>query len=222
MEPIKPIEPLEPMSKGAFDRLKDNRLIQAWLVLILALFFGTALAGVHMTLGPKIRQNKLNETLQKVPALVMNSEELQQLEEKGANLDIEPKTISVEKKGRKKYYKVYQARLPEGNMAGWVVKASGQGYADKIEILIGLNPDAEKIMGLFVLEQKETPGLGANITNKNWRKQFSGKPAKPLVAVKTGAQSPREIDAITGATISSKSVTRILNSALSDLKNKLQ
>jgi electron transport complex protein RnfG len=77
-------------------------------------------------------------------------------------------------------------------------------------------------MGLFVLEQKETPGLGANITNKPWRKQFSGKPAKPLVAVKTGAQAPGEIDAITGATISSKSVTRILNSALSDLKNKLQ
>jgi len=43
-------------------------------VLILALFFGTALAGVQITLGPKIDQNKLNETLERVPELVLGKQ----------------------------------------------------------------------------------------------------------------------------------------------------
>jgi electron transport complex protein RnfG len=105
---------------------------------------------------------------------------------------------------------------------GWVAKASGQGYADKIELLLGLDPEAKSITGLFILEQKETPGLGNKIITDAWRSQFLDKKTdNPLVVVKGGAKVPNEIDAVTGATISSRSVTTIVNTAISDLRDPL-
>jgi electron transport complex protein RnfG len=103
-----------------------------------------------------------------------------------------------------------------------VAKTGGQGYADKIEILIGFDHALKTITGLFVLDQKETPGLGNKIIEPAWRGQFKDKSTQtPLSVVKTGAKAAHEINAITGATISSKSVTGIINSATGDLKKSL-
>jgi electron transport complex protein RnfG len=104
-----------------------------------------------------------------------------------------------------------------------VVKSSGSGYADKIELLVGLDADADTISGLFILDQKETPGLGNKVIETGWRKQFIGKPVADALAVtKTGASKPIEIDAVTGATISSDSVVQIINTALADLRPVLR
>jgi electron transport complex protein RnfG len=65
--------------------------------------------------------------------------------------------VSVQKAGRAKFYSVYEARY-QGGLKGWVVKTKGQGYADTIELLLGLSPDLRTITGLFILDQKETPG----------------------------------------------------------------
>jgi electron transport complex protein RnfG len=103
-----------------------------------------------------------------------------------------------------------------------VVKTAGQGYSDKVELLLGLDPTFTKITGLFILEQKETPGLGNKMIFPEWRGQFIGKPtAPPLKVVKTGAQAKNEIDAITGATISSRSVVSIVNGAVQALREPL-
>ena len=94
--------------------------------------------------------------------------------------------------------------------------------ADKIELLVGFDPGMDTITGLFVLDQKETPGLGNKIITPKWRGQFIGRQlATPLAAVKGGAQKAHEIDAITGATISSKSVVNIINTAAVDLRAPL-
>ena len=52
------------------------------------------------------------------------------------------------------------------------MKTKGQGYADTIERLLGLSTDFRSITGLFVLDQKETPGLGNKIITDAWRSQF--------------------------------------------------
>jgi electron transport complex protein RnfG len=107
-------------------------------------------------------------------------------------------------------------------LAGWVAKTAGQGYADKIEMLVGFDPLVREITGIFVLEQKETPGLGNKIVTEEWRRQFAAKPTdKPLAAVKGKAKADNEIDAITGATISAKAVTDIINTAVKDLRDPL-
>ncbi|MBC2709938.1 MAG: FMN-binding protein [Desulfosarcina sp.] len=172
--------------------LRKSSLVQAWLVLVLAVGFGVSLAGVQLALGPVIESNKINETLEK-----------------------------VKKSDRAKFYSVYEARYQDG-LKGWVVKTKGQGYADTIELLLGLSPDLRTITGLFVLDQKETPGLGNKIITDAWRGQFIDAPAdKPLIVVKTGASRPGEIDAVTGATISSRSVTAMINTAIGDLRKPL-
>jgi len=192
---------------------------QAWLVLVLSLAVGGMLAGIQMALGPAIEANKINETLLKVPELVVGQAEAQSLAP-GA-LEVSPIAVEVDKAGKKVRYSVYEAKR-DGRLAGWVAKTSGSGYADKIELLIGFDPQVETITGLFILDQKETPGLGNKIVTEAWRAQFLQKTtAQSLAAVKGKASAPNEIDAVTGATISSKSVTDIINTAVADLKRPL-
>jgi Na+-translocating ferredoxin:NAD+ oxidoreductase RnfG subunit len=142
---------------------KDSNLFQAWLVLLLATVFGSALAGVQTKLGPVIEANKTRETLAKIPALVLGEDQAAKLSHQKKSLSITSRTIELERNGIKKFYTVYDAAFEDGTLAGYVAKAAGQGYADKIELLLGLDADARTITGLFILDQKETPGLGNRI-----------------------------------------------------------
>jgi Na+-translocating ferredoxin:NAD+ oxidoreductase subunit G len=195
--------------------LKNSNLVQAWLVLLLALCFGSALAAVQVQLSDTIAANKLNETLEQVPALIWSENSAPEA------VQITPGAMSVSRNGQASSYTLYRV-AQDNKIAGWVVKAGGQGYADKLELLIGTNADVQKITGLFVLEQKETPGLGNKIVEPVWRNQFIGKSTKtPLQVVKGTGKGPASIDAITGATISSRSVTAIVNKTIGDLKGRL-
>ncbi|RJP89953.1 MAG: FMN-binding protein [Desulfobacteraceae bacterium] len=195
-------------------------IFQAWLVLLLASFFGAALASVQLTLAPKIEANKLNETREKVPELVLGAAGAQAMATQNRHMKIEQQFIETGTR-QKKSYSIFKA-VADGRTKGWVAKTSGQGYADKIELLVGFDSDAETITGLFVLGQKETPGLGSKINETAWRGQFIGKAAsQQLKAVKTEPSKPDEIKAITGATISSKSVCDIVNQCMGDLRQPL-
>lgn len=206
---------------GPAGRFKNNNFAQAWLVLVLALIFGAALAAVQINLGGIIATNKLNETLEKVPELVWGAAAAGKMVSQNAPVDITPGIVTIEKDAKTAYYNLFRV-AHEDKLSGWVVKAGGQGYADKIEILIGLDPDAETITGLFILEQKETPGLGNKITFPWWRNQFiQKKTSTPLVVAKGKSQASNAIDALTGATVSSRSVTGIVNRTIGDIKGRL-
>ncbi|MCP4450920.1 MAG: FMN-binding protein, partial [Planctomycetes bacterium] len=69
---------------------------------------------------------------------------------------------------------------------------------------------------------KETPGLGNKIIEQPWRDQFTDKQSStPLMVVKNGAAKGHEIDGISGATISSRAVTGIVNTTITDIKTRL-
>jgi len=210
-----------PMEESFGQRLKNSNIVQAWLVLALALLFGAALAGIQISLAPTIEANKINETRQKVPELIFGKAKAVEMAAQKKDLQITPELVAVEKRGKKVFYNVFKA-AQDGKCVGWVVKTKGRGYADKIELLIGLTPKADTITGLFILDQKETPGLGNKIVTEKWRNQFVGKTAGTrLTVTKTGAAADTEIDAITGATISSRSTINIINAAINDLKGPL-
>jgi len=182
--------------------MKRNPIADAWLVLVLAMGFGASLAGVQAALKPRIEANKLSDTMSQVPLLVPQAQ-------RGERMLVADAPV-------------YRAVDAAGAPVGWVVPASGQGFADRIELLIGLDAAAARITGLYILDQKETPGLGDNITTERWRKQFAGKPADVALQVRKGpAEAPHEIEAITGATISSESVTAIVNAAVRRLREQL-
>jgi electron transport complex protein RnfG len=199
------------------NRITNFFIFQAWLVLLLATFFGAALAGIQLTLSPKIEANKLNETLEKVPELILGADAAKALSEKKQKMEIDRQFIEA----GNKIYSVFQAKT-DGQTDGWVIKASGQGYADRIELLVGVDAKAATITGLFILDQKETPGLGNKIMEPAWRNQFNNKPTQQqMKAVKTKASAANEINAITGATISSKAVCDIVNQTLNNLRQPL-
>jgi len=129
-------------------------------------------------------------------------------------------------------FPLYVGKREDGSVVGVAFEASGSGFQGVISMMVGLTPDFRKITGLKVLEQVETPGLGARIagdpmnkSNPGWfTDQFKGVDPLPKIdAVKNQKPSnPHEIQAITGATISSKSVVKILNTLIQKAKTAYQ
>ena len=169
-------------------------LTEAWLVLGLALVFGAALAGVQTGLHPKIEANKRAETMRQIPSLVPGAKESEPAGEAGL--------------------RAWRALGDGGETVGWVVLASGQGFAGPIELLVGVDAALARIPGLYVLSQTETPGLGNRIAAEDWREQFRGMDAETGLKVTKQEAGPHEIQEITGATISSRSVVHIVNNTL--------
>lgn len=107
-------------------------------------------------------------------------------------------------------------------LVGVAIEAQGQGYADVIRILYGYDPACECVVGMKVLESKETPGLGdkigldpAFLSNFEALDVTLGPDGETLVneviLVKQGAKTETwQIEAITGATISSQAITDII------------
>jgi Na+-translocating ferredoxin:NAD+ oxidoreductase subunit G len=119
--------------------------------------------------------------------------------------------------------KYYAGYAEDKRLIGVAIEAQGQGYQDLIKVLYGYAPAEQKIIGMKVLESKETPGLGDKIgKDPSFLANFEKLDAqltddgtqlhRAFEVVKHGAKkSAWQIDGITGATVSSKAVGRLLN-----------
>jgi electron transport complex protein RnfG len=118
---------------------------------------------------------------------------------------------------------VYAGYDADGKLRGIAAEAAAQGYQDVIRLLYGYSPACQCITGIRVLKLSETPGLGDKIiSDPGFRANFKSLEAKlsadmsvlanAIVTVKHGTKkNPWEIDAISGATISSTAVGKALN-----------
>lgn len=100
-----------------------------------------------------------------------------------------------------------------GAFIGFAFEAEGGGFQDVIRLLYGFDPRARRIVGMRILESRETPGLGDKIyKDPKFVHGFDALAVDPtIVLVKgPGAGNPNEVHAITGATISSRAVVEIL------------
>lgn len=114
---------------------------------------------------------------------------------------------------------IYKALNSSGNLLGYAFTAEGKGYQGTIMLMVGMDPNLETIGGIVVLESQETPGLGGKITEAEFTKQFGELKALPTIElVKNKTPGPGQIRAITGATISSRSVVDILNEEITRLR----
>ncbi|HET9636982.1 MAG TPA: RnfABCDGE type electron transport complex subunit G [Gemmatimonadaceae bacterium] len=115
---------------------------------------------------------------------------------------------------RKALSKAYVGFDASGNEIGVAVTAQEPGFQEEVLLMIGFEPASSKLIGFKVLDQKETPGLGDKIERDTaFVAQFPGRIA-PLKGVKKVAADPGEVQTITGATISSRAVIRIINHAI--------
>lgn len=127
---------------------------------------------------------------------------------------------------------IYQCEDASGNLVGYAFVAEGGGYQDKIRIMVGLKTDLETLGGIEILYSRETPGLGGKIASEDvlqpvgttFAEQFKGLLVLPPIEYVKGEKptSPNEIQAITGATISSRSVVKIINEMVAKITGILR
>lgn len=106
-----------------------------------------------------------------------------------------------------------QAVDKSGSVLGYVVTShSNDSYDGLVQILVGINAD-KTIKGIEMLELNDTPGLGQRAEEPEFKGQFAGKSGESLTVTKSGNAGEGEINAISGATITSRAVTNAVNAA---------
>lgn len=110
-----------------------------------------------------------------------------------------------------------QVAYKGNDVVGYTVRTLPSGYGGEITLLTGIDTQG-KITGIYVLEQSETAGLGAKSTTPEFQDQYKGLSAtEPVTVVKSGA-SGNQIQAISGATITSNAVTTGVNASEAAVK----
>lgn len=108
-----------------------------------------------------------------------------------------------------------------GLLIGAAVSAAKPGFSDVITLLFGLDPSTGSVLGMKVLGHKETPGLGDKIEKASFTGEFDGVET-PLAAVKGEPTRGNEVQTVTGATISSRTVVTAINEATEKWRPLLQ
>ena len=111
--------------------------------------------------------------------------------------------------------KAYVGFDESGKRLGAAVTAQEPGFQEEVLLMIGFEPASGTLIGFKVVDQKETPGLGDKIErDTSFTLQFAGR-VTPLKGVKVrDPAEPNQVQTITGATISSRAVIRIINHAV--------
>lgn len=105
-----------------------------------------------------------------------------------------------------------------GVIQGYAFPATGPGLWGTINSYVGINSDYSKILGLEFISQDETPGLGGRITEDWFKEQFRGIDLTKAVGDNYVIYKPTtggNVDAIAGATLTSKSVSNLVNQDMS-------
>ncbi|MCI8496882.1 MAG: RnfABCDGE type electron transport complex subunit G [Clostridiales bacterium] len=101
-----------------------------------------------------------------------------------------------------------------GETAGYVFTTSSKGYGGAVEVMTGISADG-KVTGVVLLDQNETPGLGQKATQSWFTERYlKDVPDNGFTVKKGSASADNEIEAITGATITSRAVTNAVNEAV--------
>lgn len=168
------------------------------LVMVLS---GVVLAATFATLSPRIELNRERALQASLAALFADVEEpsFEQLEIDAID--------------------VYRGSDQAGELIGFAVRVTASGYNGPINMLVGLAPELNEIVGLQIVENLETPGLGGRITERDFRAQFDGlDPTEPIQSVRNIEPDPaaNEVQAISGATISTDAVVAGINRRAGD------
>jgi len=94
------------------------------------------------------------------------------------------------------------------------------GYGGDINISIGVKND-KTVTGMDIMSISETPGLGMKAKQDKFKEQFNDKKVDKFEYTKKGKQADNEIDALSGATITTNAVTNAVNAGVSFIDNKI-
>lgn len=178
---------------------------------------GVILVGIYLFTKPYIAQNKAEALQSAILEVLPNTVRFETMAWDGRQL------VKVE--NAEGLDAVYYGFDKEDKFTGVAIPGEASGYQDMITALAGYNPDEDIIIGLKVLDNKETPGLGDKIIiDQSFQENFTKLATGPeIVVVKKGEKTKaNEIEAITGATISSKAIGSLLQKSMEEWKTRIE
>jgi electron transport complex protein RnfG len=191
--------------KGRGSRPSSVRLVAT--LAVAGMLSGFLLSGAYQVTTPIIAANKARALQAAVLKVVPESTTVSYMALRDGKLvPISPD----EKTADPVIYGGYDA---QGRFRGYAIRNAGAGFQDEIQLLYGYDPATRRVIGMRILSSRETPGLGDKIfKSEAFVANFNDLAVEPeIVVVKDGRDQPFEVDAITGATISSKAVVKIVN-----------
>ncbi len=200
------------------DRNKNSYIFIYSIILVVVV--AGALSLVAVLLQPKQAKNYEIEQKRNILSALKINVETKEVESTYAKIVTE---IAVDESGneveKEDALVLYKAQTDKG--LKYVFPLSGKGLWGPIWGFISLDEDLNTVYGAYFDHKSETSGLGAEIATEHFQAQFSGKKIfntqNQFVSVKTnkrGAQSENEVDAVSGATITSTSVSEMIESCL--------
>ena len=174
---------------------------------IAGLFSGLSIVVAYRTTLPRIQANQRAALERAVFDVLPGTQRLERLAWDGTRL-----AAGVAGQGALEE-SVFAGYGADDALVGYAVPSSGPGFQDTIKLIYGLDPSGQRVLGMKVLESRETPGLGDKIyKDPKFVAEFRDLTVEPLIElIKGHGPSPNQVDAITGATISSRAVVKILN-----------
>ena len=198
----------------------ENEPSSAKLIFALGLagfLSGILLVSTYLYTLPKIEANKAAALQSAIFKVLPECKTFDTYELSGSQLqllNLDDQTVGSK---TKETLKIFAGFDEKDSFIGFAIPAQISGFQDIIGALYGFEPITQTIVGFEVLESKETPGLGDKIF-KDADFQLNFKALETLPEVIAEKREPgvndNEVEAITGATISSKAVVRLLNTSL--------
>ena len=177
---------------------------------ITGLLSGLVLVCIYLVTQPMILRNQAEAMRKAIYRVLPGAEQISTLVVEGERLaPFEPVGDEMPKGDA-----AFAGRAEDGALIGYAIPAEGAGFMDTVRLIYGYDPARRAIIGMQVLDSKETPGLGDKIIfDEQFHANFVELKVEPeIVGVKRGEKvNPNEVDTITGATISSNAVIAILN-----------
>ncbi|MCR4611937.1 MAG: RnfABCDGE type electron transport complex subunit G [Lachnospiraceae bacterium] len=203
-----------------------NKIVKDALVLtLITLIAGCALGLVYeVTKGPiaKAKEESTQAAYKEVFDSAASFADLENFDASAANKIIGEKGYTDGTITTCEVTDCVKALDASGNLLGYVVTmTSKEGYGGDIVFSMGVTKDGT-LNGYSITEIDETPGLGMKAKEDKFKNQFKGIKATTLEVSKTASESENTIEAISGATITSKAVTYAVNAGLVYVNSLLQ
>jgi len=192
---------------------KSTILRDALALFVISLISILALSFVYEITKEPIAQQAMKKKLEAYQVVYQEAStlkedaELMQLASEAdlASLDATFKDATIDE--------VNQAFDANDNLIGYIVKVSTKGYKDVISLVLGYSLDGT-VKGLEIIAINDTAGLGDRVALPDFKDQFINKSVDKFVSTKTGAAADNEINAVSGATVSTDAVVNAVNAGI--------
>ncbi len=193
--------------------MKKNMILKDALILTVITLIAGGLLGLVYEVTKKPIANQQEKAKQEAYKAVFEDADSFEVRVEAEDADL-AEALKEQGFEAQKINEIMEAKDASGETLGYAVNVTtSEGYGGDITFSMGVQLDGT-LNGISILSISETAGLGMNATKDEFKNQFSDKNAEAFEVTKAGASDENEINAISGATITSKAVTGGVNAGI--------